>query len=128
MIFACRADGESNGVLEEAAGALVSSKLPGLTAAQTQEGIKFANSNYVAQGITSANEGATFTDGVQALEAAAKAGSLEAGKIADMAVLSASSLDVDPMAIKGIKELETSMRPNRISCPDYSREPGSDDE
>lgn len=68
--------GQPDGVLEESAAQMVSRLKPALTAAQVQAGIKHASALYAAQGVTTANEGASGAAGVQALETAALAGEL----------------------------------------------------
>jgi predicted amidohydrolase YtcJ len=69
-------NGEPDGVLEETAVQLVSTLKPAFTAAQVQDGIKAAAEQYASQGVTTANEGATYAPGVAALEAAAQSGVL----------------------------------------------------
>lgn len=70
------ANGQPDGVLEETATALVSQFRPALTAAQLQEGVRYASQLYASQGVTTANEGAADADGVNAMEEVARAGGL----------------------------------------------------
>lgn len=76
------ANGQPDGVLEETATALVGGLRPALTAAQVQEGIKFAAAKYASQGVTTANDGASNAGSVRALEEAARTGSLPVRVIA----------------------------------------------
>ncbi|MEO5697693.1 MAG: amidohydrolase [Burkholderiaceae bacterium] len=69
-------NGNPDGVLEETAVQLVSKFKPALTGAQIQEAIKAAAALYAAQGVTTANEGATTAGGVAALEQAAQSNDL----------------------------------------------------
>ena len=70
------AGGQPDGVLEETAMQLVAKLRPERTPAQVQQAIKAAADLYVAQGVTTANEGAARAAGVAALEQAAQTGAL----------------------------------------------------
>lgn len=70
------AQGEATGVLDETAVQLVSARKPGLTADQVQSGIAAAARQYASQGVTTANEGATYAPAIAALETAAQSGAL----------------------------------------------------
>jgi predicted amidohydrolase YtcJ len=70
------ANGQPNGVLEETAVQMVSTLKPAFTAAQMQAGIAAASKQYASQGVTTANEGATYAPAVAALETAAQSGVL----------------------------------------------------
>lgn len=70
------ANGQPNGVLEETAVQMVSTLKPAFTAAQLQAGIAAASKQYASQGVTTANEGATYAPAVAALETAGQSGAL----------------------------------------------------
>jgi predicted amidohydrolase YtcJ len=63
-------------VLEETAVQMVSTLKPAFTAAQMQAGIAAASKQYASQGVTTANEGATYAPAVAALASAGQSGVL----------------------------------------------------
>ncbi len=71
------ATGEPNGVFEETAMALIQDFLPGLTPERALEAIEFSSKRYLAQGVTTAQDGLAFPQFVDIFLAAAASGQLK---------------------------------------------------